>query len=307
MIENSKPGHRIGIDLGGSKISAVRLDAGGTGVKYLRQTTPHNDYLATCQAITDLVRELDHIDRDALATVGVGVPGSRSPLNGRIRNANSFCLNGNDLKADLEQALSRPVRIANDADCFAISEATDGVGKDAHMVWGIILGTGCGSGLVLGQRLHSGPLAIAGEWGHNPLPWPTEEETHQAAHCWCGRTGCIETWLSGPGLVNDHRRATGINATAPEIHRQAGQGDKAAQDTLDRHTSRLGRAMAQVINIIDPDVIVMGGGVSQMPNLTQRLPAAITPYIFSDHVALDIRLPCWGDDSGVRGAACLWP
>ncbi len=303
----SQHSHHIGIDLGGSKISAILLDGHATSLNHLRTATPQNDYQATCLAIKELVQALDQPHDDQPTPVGIGIPGSRSPATGLIRNANSTCLNGKNLQKDLEQALSRPVRLANDADCFAISEATDGAGQGAHTVWGIILGTGCGSGLVLRRRLLSGPLAIAGEWGHNPLPWPTDDEHRQAQPCWCERSGCNETWLSGPALSKDHEHATGIHTSALDICGQAAAGMAAAKETLDRHLSRLARAMAQVINIIDPDVIVIGGGLSQMPHLFRDLPEAITPHIFADHVTLDIRPPYWGNDSGVRGAARLWP
>lgn len=296
----------IGIDLGGSKISAILLDGHGNNLKHLRIATPRNDYRATCAAIKELVATLDKTNEGRPASVGIGIPGSCSPATNLIRNANSTCLNGKDLKQDLEHLLARPVRLANDADCFAISEATDGAGRGKRTVWCLILGTGCGSGIVVGGRLHSGPLSVAGEWGHNPLPWPTENEYHNADPCWCGRSGCIETWLSGPALSADHQHATGNLKSAEDIGAAAAAGDAAAKATLQRHLSRAGRAMAQVINILDPDVIVMGGGLSQMPHLVRDLPAAIAPHLFSDHVALDICLPRWGDDSGVRGAARLW-
>jgi len=296
----------IGIDLGGSKISAIVLDRKGQTRKNLRIATPQDDYHATCKAIKDLVSALDAFDDSTKASVGVGIPGSRSPATGLIRNANSTCLNGRNLKQDLEDALARPVRLANDADCFAVSEASDGAGSGAQNVWGLILGTGVGSGLVFGRRLLSGPLGIAGEWGHNPLPWPTEDEYKNAHPCWCGRQGCIETWLSGPALSADHYRATGDQKNAEDICKDAETGQDAARATLKRHLSRAARAMAQVINIIDPNIIVMGGGVSQMHHFVDALPSAIAPHLFTDHVTIDIRTPKWGDDSGVRGAARLW-
>ena len=296
----------IGIDLGGSKISAIVLEATGQTRKHLRITTPRDDYQATCRAIKDLVDSLGPFDDGDIPSIGVGIPGSCSPATGLIRNANSTCLNGRDLKHDLEQALGRPVRLANDSDCFAISEATDGAARGSTTVWGLILGTGCGSGLVVAGRVLSGPLRIAGEWGHNPLPWPTDDEYRDARTCWCGRKGCIETWLSGPALSLDHQHATGEQMIAADICKAAAAGQNSASATLQRHLSRAGRAIAQVINIIDPDVIVIGGGLSQMPHFIDGLPNAIAPHVFADHVTVDIRSPKWGDDSGVRGAARLW-
>ena len=298
--------HRIGIDLGGSKISGIRLDGTGNTVDHLRIATPSNDYRATCLTIQSLIARLEPDTQTHPATIGVGIPGSRSPKTGLVRNANSTCLNGKDLKSDLERLLARPIRIANDADCFAISEATDGAGHGQRSLWGIILGTGCGSGVVVNGTLHTGPLSIAGEWGHNPLPWPTDDEQKTAAQCWCGRTGCVETWVSGPGMSRDHKQTTGETLSVPEICAKADAGDNPSQATLERHLSRLARGMAHVINFLDPAVIVIGGGLGQMPHLFSDLPSKIAPYIFSDHVAVDVRPPRWGDDSGVRGAAWLW-
>lgn len=298
---------RIGIDLGGTKIAAIALGRGDHVLEYIRTPTPQGDYAATCAAIAGVVADLETRADCAGAPVGLGIPGSLSPKSNLVRNANSTCLNGHNLKGDLEEALARPVRIANDADCFAISEATDGAGQHHRTVWGVILGTGVGGGIVVDRALHYGPLAVAGEWGHNPLPWMSKAEFDTADTCWCGRRGCMETWVSGPALSADHKRATGNTMDATEICAAAEAGDPGARASLSRHLSRLARGMAQVINILDPDVIVMGGGLSQMPHLIAALPDAIAPHVFSDHVDVEISAPHWGDDSGVRGAARLWP
>lgn len=295
----------IGIDLGGSKISAIAMTGSGEVVQRRRIKTPRHDYEATLKAICELVAGMDQHAPNT-APVGIGIPGSCSPLTGRVRNANSTWLNGHDLASDLSEALGRPVRLANDADCFAVSESEDGAGAGASCVWGVILGTGCGSGIVVDGRLRGGPLAVGGEWGHNPLPWPDHQEQSTAPVCWCGRTGCIETWVSGPALIQDHHRITGAHTGVAKIVARADAGDPDACASLERHTSRLARAMAHVINIVDPDVIVLGGGLSQMPHLYQRLPGAIAAHVFSDHAQVKIVPPRWGDDSGVRGAAWLW-
>lgn len=297
---------QIGLDVGGTKISGIALDPQGVILDHRRIATPRDDYRATCDAITNLIHNLEQLHVRDSSTIGLGIPGSLSPRTGLVRNANSTCLNGQDLKRDIEARLQRPIKIANDADCLASSEATDGAGRDQRVVWGIILGTGCGSGLVVDGRLQSGPNAITGEWGHNPLPWMTETEFTAAPQCWCGRTGCLETWLSGPAVTRDHQAATGKTHSLEDICTAAQAGDPSASATLDRHVTRLARGMAQVINILDPDVIVIGGGLSRMPHLFDALPPAIAPHLFSDHSLIDIRPPRWGDDSGVRGAARLW-
>lgn len=303
-MTTSKPAFHMGIDLGGSKISAVMLDQDGAVLNHLRVATPRHNYDATLNAIKTLVTDLERTT-SAPTSIGLGIPGSCSPVSGLVRNANSTWLNGRDLKTDLSSRLGRAIRIANDADCFAVSEAKDGAGAGYKTVWGIILGTGCGSGIVIDGKCLSGPLGIAGEWGHNPLPWPHSDDDRDPSHCWCGRTGCMETWVSGPALSKDHKHRTGDELTVAEICALATNGAQAAQATLDRHLSRLARGMAQVINVIDPDVIVIGGGLSQMPHLFHALPQVIAPYIFSDHTDLILRPPKWGDDSGVRGAAWL--
>jgi predicted NBD/HSP70 family sugar kinase len=238
--------------------------------------------------------------------VGVGTPGAISPATGRIKNANSVCLNGRPLREDLERALGRPIAIANDADCFALSEAVDGAGAGARTVFGVIVGTGTGGGIVIDGRLVGGPNAIAGEWGHNPLPWPQDEERPGPA-CYCGKHGCIETFLSGPGLCADHRRVSGQALSARVIAERAGQGDPDCQASLARHADRMARGLATVINLLDPEVIVLGGGLSHIASLYAAVPARWGHYIFSDAVATRLARAVHGDSSGVRGAAWLWP
>lgn len=304
-MTEARSARRIGIDLGGTKISAVALDADGDLFAHNRVATPRDDYPATLTAIKQLVVQLD-TNAHTPATIGIGIPGSLAPDTKLVRNANSTWLNGQDLSKDLTACLGRPVRIANDADCFVVSEAKDGAGVGQANVWGIILGTGCGSGVVLDGKLLSGRLRIAGEWGHNPLPWPTEEEQKHSPTCWCGQLSCLEAWVSGPALSRDHQRHTGTVSTSTEIAANAAAGCKSAQATLDRHLSRLARGMAAVVNILDPDVIVIGGGLSHMSHLFEALPTAMAPYVFSNNATLSIKPPRWGDDSGVRGAAWLW-
>lgn len=233
------------------------------------------------------------------------MPGSLSPITGLVQGANSTWLNGRSLPADLEQRLGQPVRVANDANCFALSEAIDGSGAGARSVFGIIIGTGCGGGLVYNGRIIDGPNAIAGEWGHNPLPWATPDE-FPGPRCWCGRNGCMETWVSGPGLSADHARSTGIETSAEEIARRATAGDAAARASLARHADRLARGIAHVVHIFDPEVIVLGGGLSGLAHLYDELPRLTAPHVFASAPRLAIRPPRWGDDSGVRGAAWLW-
>lgn len=297
---------RIGIDLGGTKIEGVLLGHGGQELTRQRVPAPRADYRATVEAIVELVRQLKQNAAVAEATIGIGMPGSISPATGCVQNANSTWLNGQPFSHDLEVRLGQPVRLANDANCFAISEATDGAGAyAASSVFGVILGTGCGGGIVVRGGVIDGPRSIGGEWGHNPLPWAQLDE-HPGPRCWCGRLGCMETWVSGPGLAADHRRVTGRELAGEEIVRQAEAGDAAACATLDRHASRLARGLAAVVNLIDPGVIVLGGGLSQLQHLYAELPGRMAPFIFADHAAVDIRPPRWGDASGVRGAAWLW-
>ena len=294
---------RIGVDLGGSKIEAALLAAGGRLTARRRRPTPQDDYPATLATIATLVGELE-VEHGASCSVGVGHPGARSAIDGRIKNANSTCLIGHDLCGDLQQVLSREVRLANDADCFALSEAADGAAAGASPVFGVILGTGVGGGVVVDGHLLHGANAIAGEWGHNPLPDRLDDE-RPGRLCYCGRLGCIETFLSGPGLVAD----AGCQADdgARQVIQQALAGDAAAGAAVDRYFHRLARALAGVINIIDPEVIVLGGGLSHFSQLYERVPQLWTPYVFSDQVVTRLVPPVHGDASGVRGAARLWP
>ena len=295
---------RIGVDLGGSKIEGILLSSGTTEVARYRVATPRNDYSATIAVIVDLTAKLMQ-GIAAEARIGIAVPGSISPLTGLMQNANSTWLNGRPLDRDLAVALATPVRLANDANCFALSEATDGAAKDARVVFGVILGTGCGGGLVIDGRPLHGPNNICGEWGHNPLPWMTPDE-YPGPHCWCGRNGCLETWVSGPGMAADHARVTGETYEAAEIAALAGCGKAAASATLARHADRVARGLAHVVNMVDPDVIVLGGGLSQLPHLYEMLPELMGQHIFADQASVVIKPPKWGDSSGVRGAARLW-
>jgi fructokinase len=295
---------RIGIDLGGSKIEGVSLGPEASELARYRVTTPRNDYAATIAAIVDLKARLMH-GIQASATIGIAVPGSISPVTGVMQNANSTWLNGRVFDRDLAAALAMPVRLANDANCFALSEAIDGAAENAPIVFGVILGTGCGGGLVVNGSLLDGPLGISGEWGHNPLPWAKHDE-YPGPECWCGRRGCLETWISGPGMAADHARTTGEIHTAQEIAARAVHGDDAASATLSRHADRLARGLAHVVNIVDPDVLVLGGGLSQLSHLYQQLSNLMAPYIFADQCSVVIKPPRWGDASGDRGAARLW-
>lgn len=298
------PRFRVGVDIGGTKIEAALFDASGAELARRRIATPRDDYDATVAATVNLVTELQSRAAGS-ATIGFAIPGSISPHTGVVQNANSTWLNGRPLDRDLAAALAHPVRLANDANCFALSEATDGAGASARSLFGVIVGTGCGGGIVVDGRLVEGSRGIGGEWGHNPLPWPASDEL-PGPRCWCGLSGCMETWVSGPGLAADYLRATGIDIAAEEIARLAAERDAAAQAALDRHATRLARGLAQVVNLLDPEVIVLGGGLSKMPHLYETLPALIAPYVFSDRRDVDMRPPQWGDTSGVRGAARLW-
>jgi fructokinase len=297
---------RIGIDLGGTKIEGIALDGAGLTLARLRVPTPAGDYDATVRGVRDLVLGLEATAGGA-GSVGVGTPGSPSPQSGLMRNCNSVCLNGRALQADLEQALGRPLRLANDADCFALSEATDGAGAGARSVFGVILGTGTGGGVVVDGRLLSGPNGVAGEWGHNPLPWPRDDERPGPA-CYCGKHGCIETFLSGRGLSRAYGAAGGREIPAAEIARRAEvTADTAALTALEIYTDRLARGLASVINVLDPEVIVLGGGLSKLADLYRRVPTVWGRYVFSDVVRTRLCAPVHGDASGVRGAAWLWP
>lgn len=295
---------RLGVDLGGSKIEIVGLAADGRELLRRRIATPQGDYRATLTAIAGLVAEAE-AELGQTGSVGIGIPGAESLRSGLIKNANSTCLIGQPLRHDLQTLLRREVRLANDANCFALSEAIDGAGRDVETVFGVILGTGVGGGIVIRRQVLVGANAIAGEWGHNPLPRLAAAD-QPAPDCYCGHQGCIETYLSGPGLTADHARHTAETLDATSIECRAAAGDAACEATLRRYEDRLGRALAGVINILDPQVIVLGGGLSNMQRLYRHLPACCAPYVFSD--ALDTRFlpPVHGDSSGVRGAAWLW-
>lgn len=297
-------GIRIGIDLGGTKIEAIALGNDHRVLARRRIETPRNDYAGTLQAIARLVTGIES-EIGAQGTIGIGTPGALSPFSGRMRNANSVWLNGKCLDADLTQALGRPLRLANDADCFALSEAIDGAGSGAGTVFGVIIGTGTGGGIVVAGRLLTGPHRIAGEWGHNPLPWPQDHE-HPGPACYCGKQGCIETFLSGPGLAADMLRATGRDLTPHQIVAAAAAHDPQAEAALRRYEDRMARALAGVVNIIDPETIVLGGGLSNLDRLYREVPKRIGRYLFSDGARIDLRPPVHGDSSGVRGAAWLW-
>lgn len=299
-----RPGqHRLGIDLGGTKIEAVVLDAGGAIAWRRRIATPQGDYAGTIAAIVDLVA-LAERDCGAVASVGIGTPGSISRVSGLLRGSNSVCLNGRALRQDIAAVLEREVRISNDANCFALSEAQDGAGAGAEVVFGVILGTGVGAGIVVHGRVLEGANGIAGEWGHNPLPWPRDHE-RPGPECYCGKVGCVETWLSGPGLARDHRRATEVTLRPSEIDQRATAGDPACEATLQRYEGRLARALAGVINVLDPDVIVLGGGMSNIERLYARVPQLWGAWVFSDRVDTRLARARHGDSSGVRGAAWL--
>ena len=299
---------RLGIDLGGTKIAGVVLFDDGGELARARVPTPRGDYAATLEAVAALVARLE-AQAGASCSVGVGMPGSVSPATGLVRNANSHWLNGRPFADDLVRRLGRPVRVANDADCLAVSEAVDGAGAGARVVWAVILGTGVGSGIAIDGRAHGGRNGIAGEWGHGPLPGARDDERPGPA-CYCGRLGCVETWVSGPGLAADHARRTGGSpgapATAEAVVAAARAGDARAVRTLADHLDRLGRAAAQVVNLLDPDVIVIGGGLSRVPELIAGLPGAMRPHVFADAFDTPVRASLHGDASGVRGAAWLW-
>jgi fructokinase len=296
---------RIGVDLGGTKIETIALGGDGRVLAGFREASPRDDYQATVGKIVAMVEETERRAGGGPSVVGLGMPGTISPLTSRVKNANSTWLNGRPFAEDLGQALGRPLRLSNDADCFAISEATDGAGEAAPIVFGVILGTGVGGGIVVAGRLLAGADGIAGEWGHNPLPAPKDEE-RPGPTCYCGRRGCIETWLSGPALAADHRAQTGAASNGADIVAAAESGEPAAEASLCRYEDRLGRALAHIVNILDPHVIVLGGGMSKVGRLYRNLPDAMKPHVFSDRVATRILPPRHGDASGVRGAAWLW-
>ena len=298
-------GLRIGIDLGGTKIEAIALDATGAVRHRRRVPTPAGDYDGILNAVAGLVSETERA-LGKRGTVGIATPGALSVRTGLIKNSNSTALNGKPLDRDLASRLGRPVRLENDANCFALSEAVDGAAADARVVFGVILGTGVGGGVVVGKSLLGGRNRIAGEWGHNPLPWARDDES-PGAPCYCGRTGCIETFLSGAGLLREYRRHGGSAATAENIATAAASGDRVASAALDRYEDRLARSLAALVNILDPDAIVLGGGLSNIAQLYERVPPLLERNAFSDAIDTAIRRAKHGDSSGVRGAAWLWP
>jgi fructokinase len=294
--------YRIGIDLGGTKIEIAVLGPDGTELLRERIATP-SGYDATLSGLTGLIHAAE-VRTGVTATIGIGIPGVISPATGVVKNANSIALNGHALDQDLTRMLGRPVRVANDANCFALSEATDGAGTSRPVVFGVILGTGCGGGIVVHGRVIEGPHRVAGEWGHNPLPWPRADEL-PGPSCWCGKSGCLETWVAGPSLARD---CDGEGAhDASHIPARAAAGETKARDALARHSDRLARGLAQIVNLLDPDVIVLGGGLSNMAHLYADVPPLLKRYVFSDVIETPIVRAVHGDSSGVRGAAWLWP
>lgn len=299
---------RIGIDLGGTKIEGIALTLDGEELVRRRVLTPAGDYRATLRAIDKLVEDIE-AETGEQGSVGICTPGAISPRTGLLKNSNSVCMNGEPAHEDLEVLLQREIRITNDANCFALSEATDGVAREASVVFGVIVGTGTGAGIVVNGHVLTGPNAIAGEWGHNPMPWPKNDgvcEELPGPLCYCGKNGCIETFLSGPGMSRDHEMVTGRIFTAKQIIQYVEQGDLHAEQTLQRYEDRMARALAHVINILDPDVIVLGGGMGNIKRLYDNVPGRWGEYVFSDHVSTKLVAPKYGDSSGVRGAAWLW-
>jgi fructokinase len=295
---------RIGVDVGGTKLEAAALGEDGGILLRRRAATPAGDYDATVRAIRGLVGGIE-ATLGRRGSVGIGMPGTLSPATGLVKNANSTCLIGRPFDRDLEAALGRPLRFANDANCFALSEAVDGAAAGAAIVFGVILGTGVGGGIVVDGRILGGANAIAGEWGHSPLPWPADAE-RPGPLCYCGRRGCLETFLSGPALARDHHEATGETAAPDDLAARADAGDETAAQTLARYADRLARGLATVINLLDPEIIVLGGGVGQVSRLYEQVPRLWPRYVFSDQVATRLVPPRHGSSSGVRGAAWLW-
>ena len=295
---------RMGVDLGGTKIEILVLDDNGDELLRKRRPTPRNDYAATIDSIRQLVDDIEQ-ELGRKCTVGVGTPGALSPTTGLLRNCNSTCLNGKPFKQDLEKSLDREIRMTNDANCFALSEAIDGAAQGEQTVFGVIVGTGCGAGVVINERVLNGPNAIGGEWGHNPLPWPEENELN-TTRCWCGKNGCIETFLSGTGFAADYLRVVGDELSSEEIVRAAKSGSAYANQVLERYERRMAKSLAHVINILDPHIIVLGGGMSNVGRLYETVPKLWQEYVFSDSVLTKLVPPMHGDSSGVRGAAWLW-
>lgn len=296
---------KIGIDLGGTKIEVIALDDDGSTLVRRRVPTPVGDYAGILQSIADLVGFVE-AGLGRQGTVGVAAPGAISRSTGQIKNSNSTALNGKPLDRDLSARLGRPIRIENDANCFALSEAVDGAAASQRVVFGAILGTGVGGGIVVDKELVAGRNRIAGEWGHNPLPWTADRELRDAA-CYCGRSGCVETFLSGAGLSREYRLRSGLDLTPPDIVRASAAGDQNAAACLDTYQHRLARGLAGVINVLDPDIIVLGGGLSNLTQLYGKLPSLIGRHVFSDGIDTPIVPAMHGDSSGVRGAAWLWP
>jgi fructokinase len=296
---------RIGIDLGGTKIEALALSADGQELRRIRVPTPRQDYAETLNAIVRLVHTLE-TDLGRQGTVGVGIPGTIMRPSGLVKNANSTWINGRPLEGDLSAALAREVRCQNDANCLALSEATDGSGAGYRVVFAVILGTGCGGGLAIDGRVHEGRHSVAGEWGHNSLPWPREGEFLGPA-CYCGKSGCIETWISGTALSKDYERSTGSPLSGQQIAEAADRGDQQAAAAIQRLEDRIARGFASLVNVIDPDVIVIGGGLSQLAGIYRNVPPLLEKYGFGGGIHTPIVSALHGDSSGVRGAAWLWP
>ena len=295
---------RIGIDLGGTKTEGIALSESGDEMFRHRIDTPQGEYQKILQCINQLVQHIEEKTGEQ-ASVGICTPGAISPVTGLMKNSNSVCMNGKPVFEDLTHTLNREIKITNDANCFALSEATDGAAQGASIVFGVIVGTGTGAGIVVNGKVLTGPNAIAGEWGHNPLPWPQELE-FPGTKCYCTKHGCIETWLSGPGMTRDHELYANENLTPETIVSNARSGDEQAEETLQRYEDRMARSLAHVINLIDPDIIVLGGGMGNIKRLYKNVPALWGQYVFSDSVTTQLVAPKYGDSSGVRGAAWLW-
>lgn len=295
---------KIGIDLGGTKIEGIALSDAGNELFRHRISTPQGDYKGTLRSIAELIYLIES-ETGNKCSIGICTPGALSPATGLMRNSNSVCMNGKPVLTDLQDLLQRVIRIANDANCFALSEAVDGVAKDAAVVFGVIIGTGTGGGIVIDKKVLVGPNAIAGEWGHNPLPWPQDLEL-PGPECYCGKSGCIETWLSGPGIMRDHELHNNEFMDAEMLDNKARFGDEDANETLQRYEDRMARSLAHVINILDPDVIVLGGGMGNIKRLYDNVPEIWSDFVFSDVVNTKLLAPVYGDSSGVRGAAWLW-
>src|SRR5438105_4918559 len=304
-IQEKQEHVRIGVDLGGTKIEFIAIERDGRELHRHRIATPRHDYDGTVRAVAEATREIEKkLGRSA--TVGLGIPGTISTKTGLVKNANSTWLNGKPFDKDLSRALAREVRCANDANCLAVSESTGGAGFGKHVVFAVILGTGCGGGIALDGRVHGGSNGVAGEWGHNTLPWMRADEFPGPA-CYCGKHGCIETWISGTGLEKDYERATKTSLRGPEVLARSDAGEPAALAALDRFEDRLSRGLAGVINLLDPDVIVMGGGASQISRIYKNVPALLEEYVFGKEADTPLVPAKHGDSSGVRGAAWLWP